>query len=94
VDADDAIVDHVSSWPGVTAEAGGVLRYRGRELGCVGPDAVEVRFHPRLREMLVETGRAAAHDDPHLVVASRDDAVELFRLAYERARVAERVRRA
>jgi hypothetical protein len=42
--------------------------------------------------MLVETGRASAHADPTRAVGGREGGVELFRLAYERARVAERVR--
>jgi hypothetical protein len=92
VEAADAILREVASWPGVTVEPGGELRYRGRELGRVGDGGVEVRFHPRLRAMLLETGRAVAHEDPARVAAGGDDAVELFRLAYERARVAERIR--
>jgi hypothetical protein len=92
VDAEDAILREVGSWPGVTADAEGTIRYRGRELGRVADGAVELRVHPRLREMLVETGRASAHADPTRAVGGREGAVELFRLAYERARVAERVR--
>jgi hypothetical protein len=93
VSVGEAILGEVAGWEGVTVEAGGRVGYRGGELGRVGPDSVEVRFHPRLRAMLVETGRAAAHADPDRVVAGHAEAVELFRLAYERARVAERVRR-
>lgn len=93
-DAASAIEAEVGAWEGVTA-AGRELRYRGRLLGRLHADGVEVAFHPRLRAMLVETGRAEPHDDPRLVRFRGDpaEAVELFRLAYERARVAERVRR-
>jgi hypothetical protein len=94
MDGEDAIVRELATWAGVTAGPDGAIGYRGRELGRVYPDRVELRFHPRLREMLVETGRAAAHADGTLVVGDRGAAVELFRLAYERAQVAERVRSA
>jgi hypothetical protein len=93
VSGGDAILGEVAGWEGVTVESGGRVGYGGGELGRVRADCVEVRFHPRLRAMLVETGRAAAHADPNRVVAGHAEAVELFRLAYERARVAERARR-
>jgi hypothetical protein len=102
--ARDEIVAAVSAWDGVAAltRADGTveLRYGGRELGRVLADGVVLRFHPRLRTMLVETGRAAPHgDDPARValrVESDEDAaeaVELFRLAHERARVLRASRR-
>ena len=98
----DGVAAEVGAWEGVeAARIGGVveLRYDGRPLGRLLPGGVEVAFHPRLREMLVETGRAEPGADPGFVALRVEDdadaeaAVELFRLAYERARVAERVRR-
>jgi len=89
VDVGDEIAREVESWPGVThgphPDGGIELRYAGRSLGRVLADgAVEPVLHPRVRAMLVETGRLPA--------AEPAEAVELLRLAYERARVAERVR--
>ncbi len=108
MNAADAIVREVDSWEGVTQaphhSGGVVLRYHRRELGRVhGDECVELPFAPGLREMLVETGRAELH--PLLPGSGRvtfrlgepgdvGAAIELFRLAYERARVAERVRAA
>lgn len=102
------IVREVSSWAGVSARPhrlGGVeLRYGRRELGHVhGDGQVDLPFHRGLRDMLVETGRAEPHrvlPDSGWVTCRLDGedgaagAVELFRLAYERARVAERARAA
>lgn len=79
------------------------LRYGRRELGHTHADgSVDLAFPRPVRDMLVETGRA----EPHRVLpdsgwvtfhlrseADAAEAVELFRLAYERARVAEQVRR-
>jgi hypothetical protein len=108
VGAGEVIVREVGSWEGVTQAPhrfGGVeLRYGRRELGHVHGDAlVDLPFQRRLRDMLVETGRA----EPHHVLpesgwisfrlrAPEDagEAIELFRLSYERARVAESVRAA
>ena len=92
----------VGSWEGVTAQPhrfGGVeFRLGKRELGHIhragsGRAAwADLPFTSRIREMLVETGRA----EPHKfgvrgwVSADLDDeTVELFRLSYERARVAQ-----
>jgi hypothetical protein len=100
------IRDEVASWEGVTIHPhrfGGVeLRLGRRELGHLHPGGiVDLPFTRRIREMLVETGRAQPH---HVLpgsgwvtrrVESREDAadaVELFRLSYERARVAAAVR--
>jgi hypothetical protein len=89
----DAAVE-VASWDGVTV-AGGIVRLHGRELGRIGAGRAEVRLPPRIAAMLVETGRARAGDGTHVWVPldEPDAAVELFRLAYERAQVALRVRR-
>jgi hypothetical protein len=90
-----AVLSEVGAWEGVDA-AGGELRHAGRLLGRLGAAGAEIAFPPRIAAMLVETGRAEAHAEPRLVrfAGETDEAIELFRLAYERARVAERVRRA
>jgi hypothetical protein len=52
-------------------------------------------FTRRIREMLIETGRAAPHRFGVEGWVSRDlddEVVELFRLSYERARIAQNVR--
>ena len=99
------IVREVGSWEGVTTHdhrfGGTEFRLGRRELGHLhGARWADVRFHKRLRDMLVETGRAQPHHVlPHTGWVSkhiRSDAdaaevVELFRLAWERARVRERV---
>ena len=95
----------VGSWDGVIVGAhrfGGVaFRLGGRELGHLhGERWADLRFHQGVRDMLVETGRAQPHHVlPHTGWVSkqiRDDAdvaevIELFRLSYERALVAENV---
>jgi hypothetical protein len=95
----------VASWEGVTVHPhrfGGVeFRLGRRELGHIhraqsGHAAwADLPFTSRIREMLVETGRA----EPHRfgvrgwVSAELDDeTIELFRLSYERAQVAQNVR--
>jgi hypothetical protein len=106
VGAGEVIVREVGSWEGVTQAPhrfGGVeLRYGRRELGHVHGDAlVDLPFQRRLRDMLVETRRA----EPHHVLPDSGwvsfrlqgpedaaEAIELFRLSYERARVAKSVR--
>jgi len=96
----------VASWDGVTAHPhrfGGVeFRLGRRELGHLhGERWADLPFHKTIRNMLVETGRA----QPHHVLpesgwvskqirsdADVDEVIELFRLSYERARVARSVR--
>jgi hypothetical protein len=97
VTAGEAIVREAGSWPGVTHEPGAsctILRYGGREVGRVVGDArVELVLPPRVRDMLAETGRATAAGGRAVYeLGEQAEAVELLRLAYERARVAERVR--
>jgi len=93
------VVDEVAAWEGVSARplpgGGAEVRFDGRLLGRVLADGTsEIAFRSRVRAMLVETGRAEAHDDPRLVrhVGPAVEAVELFRLAWERARVERAVR--
>jgi len=89
----------VGSWEGVTMHPhrfGGVeFRLGRRELGHLHETWADLPFTRRIREMLVETGRAEPHrfGVPGWVSHDLDDeAVELFRLSYERARVAASVR--
>ena len=102
------IAAEVLSWEGVTEHEhrfGGVeFRLGKRELGHLHGDRLaDVPFHRTVRDMLVETGRAEAHHvlpDTGWVskrIADEGDAaevIELFRLSYERARLADSVRAA
>ena len=104
-DIAERIEHEVASWPGVAAHEhrfGGVeFRVGHRELGHLhGARWADLRFQKRVRDMLVETGRAQPH---HVLpgtgwvsrqIRSEEDVaevIELFRLSYERALVAERV---
>jgi hypothetical protein len=96
----------VGAWDGVSVHEhrfGGVeFRLGRREIGHLhGERWADLPFHRGVRDMLVETGRAQPH---HVLpetgwvsrqIRSDDDVaevIELFRLSYERALVAERVR--
>jgi Family of unknown function (DUF5519) len=88
----------VGSWEGVTVHPhrfGGVeFRLGRRELGHLHDTWADLPFTRRIREMLVETGRAEPHRFGVQGWVSRDlddEAVELFRLSYERALVAAKV---
>ena len=98
-----AIVAAACSWPGVEAGAGAgsggggsangatvVLSADGRAFASVSAGGVELVLPPRVRNMLVETGRAVALWSPThaLVTPDGDGAIDLdlVRLAYERAR--------
>ena len=92
------IAQEVGSWEGVTTHAhrfGGVeFRLGKRELGHLHESWADLPFTSRIREMLVETGRAEPHKFGVKGWVSRDlddEVVELFRLSYERAKVAQRV---
>ena len=95
----------VGAWEGVTVHDhrfGGIeFRLGRREIGHLhGERWADLPFHRGIRDMLVETGRAQPH---HVLpntgwvskqIRSEDDAgevIELFRLSYERALVAENV---
>jgi hypothetical protein len=89
----------VGSWEGVSVHPhrfGGVeFRIGKRELGHLHETWADLPFTPRIREMLVQTGRAEPHRFGVRGWVSReldDEVVELFRLSYERARVAQNVR--
>ena len=102
------IRSEVTSWDGVSVHPhrfGGIeFRLEGKPIGHLhGERWADLLFPRRIRDMLVETGRAEPH---HVLPESgwvskqiRDErdaaeAVELFRLAWERARVARAVREA
>jgi hypothetical protein len=89
----------VGSWAGVTVHPhrfGGVeFRIGKRELGHLHETWADLPFTSRIREMLVETGRAEPHKFGVRGWVSRDfddEVIELFRLSYERAQVAQNVR--
>ena len=97
----------VTAWDGVTTHehrfGGREFRYGRRELGHLHGDRLaDLPFPTRIAAMLVETGRAQPHrfarggwvSFPIRGEADVDAAIELFRLSYERARVAERRRSA
>jgi hypothetical protein len=92
----------VASWGGVSVAPhrfGGVeFRLGRRELGHIHRGGwADFPFTSRIRAMLLETGRVTPHrfgvagwvsrdlDDP-------DEVIEVFRLSYERAQVAQAVR--
>jgi hypothetical protein len=89
----------VGSWEGVSVHPhrfGGVeFRIGKRELGHLHETWADLPFTSRIREMLVETGRAEPHKFGVHGWVSRDfddEVIELFRLSYERARIAQNVR--
>jgi Family of unknown function (DUF5519) len=98
----------VGAWDGVTVHDhrfGGIeFRLGRREIGHLhGERWADLPFHRGVRDMLVETGRAQPHHVlPETGWVSRQirtdedvaEVIELFRLSYERALVAERVRSA
>jgi Family of unknown function (DUF5519) len=104
----ETIQDELLSWDGVTAEAhrfGGVEFLLGRrELGHLHGDRLaDLPFPRRVRDELVEAGRAQPHHvmpDSGWVsvrIAGPEDVpkiVELFRLSYDRAVEAEKRRAA
>jgi hypothetical protein len=95
----------VESWPGVEAAPhrfGGVeFRVGRRELGHLHGDRIaDLPFPRRVRDQLIADGRARAHhvlpDSGWITVSigspeEAEDAIELFRMAYERAQKARRV---
>jgi Family of unknown function (DUF5519) len=96
------IEQEVASWEGVTVQPhrfGGVEFVLGkRELGHIHPQGrgwVDLPFTCRIREMLLETGRAEPHRagvDGWVSHPLDEAAIELLRLSYERARVAQEAR--
>jgi hypothetical protein len=93
------IEQEVGSWEGVTVHPhrfGGVeFRLGRRELGHLHPTWADLPFTRRIREMLLETGRAEPHRAGVNGWVSHpldEEAIELFKLSYERARVAQAAR--
>ena len=98
-DIREVIEREVGSWEGVSVHPhrfGGVeFRVGKRELGHLHETWADLPFTSKIREMLIETGRAEPHKFGVRGWVSRDfddEVVELFRLSYERARVAQKVR--
>jgi hypothetical protein len=105
-DIAERIEQEIGSWDGVSVHEhrfGGVeFRLGRRELGHLhGARWADLPFQKGIRDMLVDTGRAQPHHVlPQTGWVSKqirtgddvEDVIELFRLAYERALVAERVR--
>jgi hypothetical protein len=98
------IADEVTGWDGVTQQRhrfGGVeFRLGRRELGHLHGDGLaDLPYPKRIAAMLIETGRAEPHrfarggwvSKPIRGPEDVDEVVELFRLSYERARVAAEV---
>lgn len=100
----EQIANVVESWPGVEAAPhrfGGVeFRLGRRELGHLHGDRIaDLPFPRRVRDQLIAEGRARPHhvlpESGWITVSIRspeeaDGAVELFRMAYERATRARR----
>jgi hypothetical protein len=97
-DIREVIVREVGSWEGVSVHPhrfGGVeFRVGKRELGHLHETWADLPFTSKIRQMLIETGRAEPHKFGVRGWVSRDfddEVVELFRLSYERAQVAKNV---
>ena len=100
----EQITATVQSWPGVESAShrfGGIeFRVGRRELGHLHGDRIaDLPFPRRVRDELVAEGRARPHhvlpDSGWITISidspeEADSAVELFRMAYERARNARR----
>jgi hypothetical protein len=99
------IAAEVLSWEGVTEHehrfGGREFRLGRRELGHLHGDRLaDLPFTKPVRDMLVETGRAQPHhvlpetgwvSRPIAGEADVAEVIELFRLSYERAKVAAAV---
>jgi hypothetical protein len=100
----EQITTIVQSWPGVQSAPhrfGGVeFRVGRRELGHLHGDRIaDLPFPRRVRDELIADGRARPHhvlpDSGWITISIRsseeaDHAVDLFRMAYERAQNARR----
>lgn len=98
------ITTTVAAWPGVTTRPhrfGGVeFRLGRRELGHLHGDQIaDLPFPRRVRDQLIADGHARPHhllpDSGWITLPIRgptdvEDAIDLFRLSYERARQARR----
>jgi hypothetical protein len=102
----EQIAETVQSWPGVESAPhrfGGIeFRLGRRELGHLhGNRIADLPFPRRVRDELIAEGRARPHhvppDSGWITISIRSDeeaehAIELFRMAYERARNARTAR--
>jgi hypothetical protein len=96
------VTAEILTWEGVSEHQhrfGGVeFRLGSRELGHIHLEGwADFPFTARIRAMLIETGRVTPHRFGVAGWVSRDlddpgEVVELFRLSYERAQVAQAVR--
>ncbi|HUB03717.1 MAG TPA: luciferase family protein [Solirubrobacteraceae bacterium] len=98
------ITETVESWPGVESAPhrfGGIeFRVGRRELGHLHGDRIaDLPFPRRVRDELIAAGRARPHhvlpDSGWITISIRSDAeaehaIELFRMAYDRAQNARR----
>ncbi len=98
------ISEAVESWPGVESAPhrfGGIeFRVGRRELGHLHGDRIaDLPFPRRVRDELIAAGRACPHhvlpDSGWITIsissdAEAEDAIELFRMAYDRAQNARR----
>jgi Family of unknown function (DUF5519) len=104
IPTEERITETVASWPGVDVAPhrfGGVeFRVGRRELGHLHGDRIaDLPFPRRVRDELIDAGRARPHhvlpDSGWVTVPiggeeGADRVIELFRMAYERARGARR----
>ena len=102
----DRVIAEVGSWAGITTvphgSGGAEFHLGGREIGHIHDDGLaDLPFKLPVHDMLIETGRASVHrviPDSGWVerqVTTDEDAtevIELFRLSYERANVANEIR--
>ncbi len=101
------VTAEILAWDGVSTHehrfGGAEFRLGKRELGHIHPPTArsegwaDFPFTSRIREMLIETGRVTPHRFGVVGWVSRDladpaEIVELFKLSYERAQVAQAVR--
>lgn len=97
--ASEQIITTVSAWPGVQTAphrfGGTEMRLGRRELGHLhGNHLADLPFHRQIRDQLIASGRAQPH---HILpdsgwvslsistAADIEDAIELFKLSYDRA---------
>lgn len=101
-EARTALAAELAGWPAVTVQTASgdeaVLSADGVVFARIQPDGVLLQLPSRVREMLVETGQALPGPDARQALLAPDAEgridPHLLRLAWERARIAARVRRA
>jgi hypothetical protein len=84
------LADLAASWPLVTLSDGAdgttTLSLGGAPFAWITGDGLAIEVPPRVRDMLVETGRGSALPGTRRAQVAPDP--DLLRLAYERARIA------